>query len=133
VGASPKKFAAYYQTMIRKIYEDAGRWNCYHILRFEEILRDPLRSIRKVYALAGLDIAKVSQMRFKAKPHMQADGRHATRFQVGKHYWFDFDEIPQLLEPEVNRYQVSKLDPWELEQILLLTQDIRTQLGYTAG
>ena len=69
-------------------------------------------------------------MRFKAKPHMQADGHHATRFQAGRHYWFDFDEIPQLLEPEVNWYQVSKLDPKELEQLYILTRDIRSQLGY---
>lgn len=129
-GMSSEKFAAFYRRMVQKMCTDAERWNFYHILRFEDIISEPLKAIRNIYGLARLDIGKVPQLRFKAKPHMQADGSHITPFQAGRHYWFSYDEIPQMLEPEVNRHQASKLDPKELDQIRFLTRDVRLQLGY---
>jgi hypothetical protein len=133
VSRSPEAFAAFYATMIRKMQSDSARWNFHHILRFEDILRAPIESTQKIYDLAGLDISRAPKMRFKAKPHMQADGSHATSFKEGRHYWFSYDEIPQMLEPEVNKYQVSKLDARELETIRSLTRDIRAELGYPAS
>jgi hypothetical protein len=130
VSTSPEKFAAFYKAMVNRMHKDARRWKCCHILRFEDILHEPLQTIQKIYALAGLDISGVPQMRFKAKPHMQSDGSHSTQYQSGRHYWFTFDEIPHILEPEVNRYQVSKLDTIELDRIRILTGDIRSELGY---
>lgn len=133
VGVSPEKFAAFYLRMIQKMCADAERWDFYHILRFEDIVSDPRKAIRKIYELAGLEIDKAPQMRFKAKPHMQANGNHATPFREGRHYWFSYDEIPQMLEPEVNRHQVSKLDPKELDRIRSLTSNVRSRLGYVEG
>lgn len=130
VSASPERFAAFYETMVKKMQSDAESWNFYHILRFEDILRKPVLSIQKVYDLAGLDISKVPQMRFKAKPHMQANGQHTTRFERGRHHWFSFDDIPQLLEPQVNEYQTSRLSQKEIGELRTLTRDMRGQFGY---
>jgi hypothetical protein len=93
-------------------------------------LRDPLGILRKAYDCAGLDVSKVSKLRFKAKAHMQADGSHGTRFQPGKHYWFKFDEISQILESDVNRFQASQLEPEVVEIIASKTYDVRARLGY---
>lgn len=130
VTSSPEKFASFYRQMIEKMWTDAERWDFYHILRFEDILGNPVQAIRKIYELAGLDIGQVQLMRFKAKPHMQANGSHTTSLQAGRHYWLSFDEVPHMLEPEVNQHQVSKLAPQELDQIRRLTCGIRSRLGY---
>jgi hypothetical protein len=130
VSASPQKFADFYFKMIDQMQKDAKQWDCYHILRFEDILGKPVESIQKIYSLANLDISKVSHMRFKAKPYMQADGRHATPYEAGKHYWFSFSQISKMLVSEVNENQISKLTPKELEEISFLTRDVRIQSGY---
>jgi len=130
VSASPQKFAAFYRTMVQKMLADAERWDFYHILRFEDLLRDPLPVIQKIFALAGLAISNPAQVRFKAKPHMQADGRHATSFEEGRHYWFEFDEIQLMLEPQVNQFQISRLSAQEAENVKKLTCDVCAQIGY---
>jgi hypothetical protein len=131
VSTTPQKFADFYRVMVQKMLTDSQRWDFYHILRFEDLLRDPLPSIQTIYTWAGLDISQTPQMRFKAKPHMQADGTHATSFQEGQHYWFEFDEIPQMFEPEVNRFQTSRLVAQEADVIRTLTRDVCAQIGYT--
>lgn len=131
VSISPETFTTFYEKMVGKMQMDSERWENCHILRFEDILRDPVQWIQKIYAWSGLDVSRVSKMRFKAKPHMQADGTHATHYKEGRHYWFSYDAIPQMLEPEVNQYQASRLEPSELGHIRSLTRGIRSQLGYT--
>jgi len=130
VSSSPERFASFYQDMVGKMLSDANRFSSYQLVYFEDMLKDPLGATKSVYDFAGLDMNKVPQMRFKAKPHMQADGSHSTNFQSGKHYWLERDEIPQLLEAEVNQYQVSRLESKEVDIIRALTQNVREQLGY---
>lgn len=130
VSASPKIFADFYERVIRKMQADESQWKQYKIFRFEDLLREPIKITGQVYAHIGLEFPQISQMRFKAKPHMQANGSHATRFQAGKHYWFNFDEVAQILEPEVNQYQSSRLEAKEKEEIQALTRNIRAELGY---
>ncbi len=132
VSRSPEAFAAFYETIACRMLADAKRSPAHHLLRFEDLLRAPAESIRKVYALAGLDASLTPQVRFKAKPHMQADGSHATRFTEGLHYWFSYEDLPKLFEPEVNQYQVSKLAPGELEQLRAFTGGTRALLGYAS-
>jgi hypothetical protein len=130
VSASPKTFAAFYGKIVRKMQADENRWKQYKIFHFEDLLREPVKITQQVYAHTGLELSKIPQMRFKAKPHMQANGSHATHLQEGKHYWFNFDEVAQILEPEVNQYQSSKLEAHEKEEVQKLTRKIREELGY---
>lgn len=129
-GVSPQAFANFYNRMINQMQADAARWAQYKILRFEDLLHEPIRYANEIYRHAGLDMAEISQLRFKAKPHMQANGSHATAFEEGRHYWFNFDEVQKMLEPEVNSYQSSKLDAREKEQVRSLTRAAREALGY---
>ncbi len=69
-------------------------------------------------------------MRFKSKPHMQADGSHILPYQTDRHYWCSYNDIPQMLEPEVNQFQVSKLGSKVAQNIYSLTRDVCERLGY---
>jgi tRNA(Leu) C34 or U34 (ribose-2'-O)-methylase TrmL len=133
VSVSPEKFAAFYICMAEKMLADAERWDFYHILRFEDVLRDPVSILQKACACAGLDISRISKLRFKAKPHMQADGTHGTHFHPGRHYWFELDEISQILEADVNRFQATQLEPEIAETINMLTREICASLGYQSN
>jgi hypothetical protein len=133
VSRSPGAFADFYRRMVQKMRCDAERWSFYHLLRFEDVVCEPVKAMRDIYACTSLDRTAVPKVRFKAKPHMQADGSHATHLQAGRHYWFSYDEIPQIIEPSVNRYQLSKLAPAELDRIRSLTRGVREELGYHEG
>lgn len=130
VGASPETFAAFYNAMIAHMQAQAARHPDSHLLRFEDVLADPLATARQVYAWCGLDMGKVTKLRFKAKPHTRADGTHRTDYQEGRHYWFAFDELDAMLDPEVNRHQVSKLPSAEAERLRALTRESSQSLGY---
>ncbi len=131
VSATAPKFAAFYKSIVHQMQADAARFDRYHILHFEDIFRAPISAVHQVYRLAGLDISKVSQLRLKAKPHMHADGTHTTSLQAGSHHWFPFEQIPQILEPNVNQFQASQLRPQDEESVRFLTSGIRAELGYT--
>lgn len=130
VSAAPETFAAFYNTMIAHMQAQSTRHPDSHLLRFEDVLADPLATARQVYAWCGLDINKVTKLRFKAKPHTQADGSHRTDYQEGRHYWFAFNELEAMLDPEVNQHQVSKLPPAEAQRLRALTREACQALGY---
>lgn len=69
-------------------------------------------------------------MRFKAKLHIQADGSHIISYQADRHCWCSYNDIPQMLEPEVNQFQVSKLGSKVAKNIYPLTRDVCERLGY---
>jgi hypothetical protein len=127
---STETFAAFYTRLAGQMQADSARLPRYHLLRFEDLLHNPADSARRIYELAGLDPARVPQLRFKAKPHMQADGSHTTQFEAGRHYWFGYDELSRILEPEINAYQSSRLDSGEAGRLRALLGGLPAQLGY---
>jgi len=127
---SVERFAGYYNLIVDRMLADACRLPNYYLLRFEDLLADPLTSFHGIYQLAGLDPTLVRKLRFKAKPHLQANGSHATPYQDGRHYWFNPDRIDEFLEPQVNHYQVTRLPPVDRDALLALTEDSRASLAY---
>ena len=89
--------------------KDRERFSRYHIIRFEDLLTNPLPMMHNLYAWADLDFAKVQKVRLKAKPYLHANGTHTTRYVSGRHYWFEPQEISDILEPKVNAYQRQQL------------------------
>lgn len=132
VGTSVDSFAAFYNQMIVHMQSECASRKGMHILRFEDVLNDPLGTAHQVYSWCNLDMGKVSKLRFKAKPHMQADGSHRTEYQEGRHYWFAFNELDSMLDSEVNQHQVSKLSLLEVDRLHALTRDACQSLGYSA-
>lgn len=124
------EFAHFYETIAHRMLEDQKQLPHYHILRFEDMLGDPVTTIKQVYQWANLDFAAIKQVRFKAKAHLQADGQHTTTYQPGQHYWFELGEMHQILEPGINTYQKSRLEESEQIVLLNLTRSSRESLDY---
>jgi hypothetical protein len=131
LGRSPERFARFYNAMIRQMQMDAQRLPRYHIVRFEDILVDPAGQTRRLYEWADLDFERLNgRLRFKAKPHMQSDGRHVTSFIPGRHYWFALSDVHRILDPRINQYQSHHLSEEERRQVSELTRTTREWLGY---
>ncbi len=127
---SPEEFARFYNRIAKRMLEDSERMDRYYILRFEDILADPLATVQNIYQQANLDFDKISKLRLKAKPHWQTDGTHGTQLEKGVHYWLGLEELNQLLEPRINQYQVDRLTVVEQSTISNLTGTTCAQLGY---
>ena len=76
------------------------------------------------------NIGKINKIRLKAKPHFQINGEHTTDYETGKHYWFDFDEIHRMIEPNINAFHSNRLEPEERKKLLRLTSRSRERFGY---
>jgi hypothetical protein len=128
---SVAEFTHFYRKISQKMIEDAERYSNYHIIRFEDILVDPLDTVQKMYLLANLDFNKIQKFRLRAKAHFNGSGQHTTNYILGQHYWFDFEETNSFLEPKINKYQINRLSNDEKKDLIDLTQDISNILGYS--
>lgn len=130
IFTSAEQFAEFYRRLATRMIEDEVRFEHYHVVKFEDLVADPLGSIKQLYGLANLDFGPVTKIRFKAKAHLQSNGRHTSSYAVGQHYWFEPEALDQFLEPKINQYQASRLEPAEKAMLYRLTAPVLTRLGY---
>ena len=81
----------------------------YHIVKFEDLVSNPLGSIEILYEYSNLDFSKINKIRFKAKPHAKKDGSYGSDFNIGKHYWVEKNKTESLIDSNVNKYQIGKI------------------------
>jgi hypothetical protein len=129
-GKSPEAFAHFYTRMAQQMLIDANRLPRYYVVRFEDILKEPIGMLRQLYDWADLDFGKIRKVRFKAKPHFRSNGTYGTKYQVGRHYWFTFSEVTSFLQIDINKYQSTRLSREERESIMAMTNNVCQQLGY---
>jgi hypothetical protein len=130
ITTSLEAFVNFYETIATRMLADAERLPNYHLVTFEDLLANPPEMMRYLYECAGLDFSKVDKIRLKAKPHFQANGSHKTAYERGKHYWFEMDDLFQILEPHVNRYQEERLDEGERRALRERFAPLCRRLGY---
>lgn len=123
-------FSDFYERIAQRMLADAQTIENYHIVRFEDIIADPIEVMQHLYELVALDFSKIRKVRFKAKAHLQPNGSHGTPYTSGKHYWFDFDEVHQILDPDINKRQRNQLPANERAELSERLQTVRQQLGY---
>jgi len=130
ISKTPEQFARFYNGLVQRALRDKEALPNYHIVRFEDILSDPQGMIYELYKMAGLDPQKVTKVRFRAKPHYQANGTYGSTLPEFGHYWFDLERVYEILEPEINRLQSELISPGERDQVAELTRPVRETFGY---
>jgi hypothetical protein len=123
-------FADFYNRICGRMHEDSRILPRYRLFRFEDLVRDPVGSIRKIYSDALLDLGRVRAVRFKAKRHFAPDGSYGSRYAAGRHHWFPWADVPAFFEPEINALQASRLHERDRSALLRATERIRGLLGY---
>ncbi|MDA8016082.1 MAG: sulfotransferase [Thermoanaerobaculia bacterium] len=129
---SPQAFADFYVTLVGKMVEDAERATDCHLVRFEDVLSEPVSVFHRVCEAAGLETSGIEQLRFKSKEHFLPDGSRGADWAVGRHHWFELDAVGRFFEPKINDLQADRLDPSEAAVILERTEELRRKLGYGA-
>ena len=133
VSNSINFFIDFYKKMIAKMKIDQESIANYHIIRFEDIINNPIRMIKTIYKWAHLDFESVDKIRLKSKASMNKKGVRTTRLTENKHYWFSLSELETIINKNVNENQISRLDTQEIDYLLKDLEPLVSEFGYTIG
>lgn len=141
-GWEAERIARRYRDGAQRILEDAERLPGYHIFRFEDLLADPLGSLRAIYRAADLDLTEVRQIRLEDKPVVTGSGERRLlhgggplalftgRFRPKRLLWYDVDTFAEHFDPGVNRHQIRRLAERDRDVVMHHCGETLARLGY---
>jgi hypothetical protein len=113
--------------------QDSQTITNYHILKFEEMVSDPVGFMKIIYEYSGLDFAKVEKVRLQAKRSMNEDGTRSYTFGGSKDretHWFALKELRNYVRKGVNENQIDRLSPQDKDAFLRQARRSMEILGY---
>ncbi|MCA9197296.1 MAG: sulfotransferase [Planctomycetales bacterium] len=131
-GRSAEEIGWRYQVLVDKMCADADRIPHYKLLRFEDLLSQPAETLFSVFAHAGLDPERVSQVRMQARRVMDSAGNH--RLQGSSEWdvtWLPVSELSTYLQRDVDSNQVRQLSEANRDAFLKHAGRAMERLGYS--
>jgi len=122
-----------YETVCQKMLQDSRIIPNYHIVKFEEMVSDPVGFMKKIYSYAGLYADRVEKVRLQAKRSMNSDGTRSYTFGGSKDretHWFTLEELGAYMRNDVNANQIQQLGTENREFFLRQAKDSMEKLGY---
>ena len=132
-GRPAEEFGEIYQKVCDRMLRDAAAVPNYHLIRFEQLIADPVAAIRTMFTHARLDPDQVHSYRLQAKQSMGSDGRRSYTFggqQDRETQWFGPDELRRCFRPDVDANQIARLAPEDRKRFLGRAGDVMSRLGY---
>lgn len=130
-GRSAEQTGRIYKTVVQKMLQLEDEMPNYHLIRYEEMVRDPLAVIRRVYELADLDFSQVPKIRLQSKQVTTADGRHELlKGQDRQVFWYAPNDLQNHIRSDVNENQIRKLDVESRRAFLSQAGAAMRELGY---
>ena len=133
-GMPPAVFGEIYKKVTERMLDDAARLTDYHVVRFENMISDPVGVIQDVYRRASLDVTAVGKYRLQAKQSMDRDGRRTYAFggqQDREVRWFNASEIGSCFRQDVDASQIARLGHRERSEFLRVAGGAMERLGYS--
>jgi hypothetical protein len=132
-GWSAQEVGRMYETVCQKMLHDSRAMPNYRIVRFEEMVSDPVGFMKKIYSFAGLDADRVEKVRLQAKRSMNKDGTRNYTFGGSKDretHWFSIEELGSNVRNDVNANQIARLNAADRETFLKQAGNSMEILGY---
>ena len=132
-GWAPGDAGKMYEIVCQKMIEDSRTIPNYYIVRFEDMVSDPVGFMKKIYGNAGLDESKVEKVRLQAKRSMNSDGTRSYTFGGSKDretHWFTIAELRNYVRKGVNENQIDRLCLQDRDAFLNQAQGSMELLGY---
>jgi len=131
-GYSAEDAGRVYEKICQKMIHDSHHMDNYYVVRFEDMISDPVRFIEEIYGYAGLDISLVAKFRFEAKASTDRDG--ALSFTVGadykKMYWFEKEHLKDYFRQDVDENQIAALTTQDQHTFLKQASRSMEHFGY---
>jgi hypothetical protein len=130
-GSSVEKSAEVFNRVAGEMLDCSERLPNYHLVRFEDLVRDPAGVLREVYARAQLDVAAVPKIRFESTPTIGGDGQHrVAKGSDHEVFWYRVDEMHEHMQADIDERQITRMTPGDRDLFLSLAGDTMKRLGY---
>lgn len=104
----------------------------FKLVRFEDLLEDPLKTSRELFAFANVAQTDLSDFRLKSKRFVRENGAHEVSFGVeGRKVWFTAEELLTVLSSNVNSSQQELLSLKHRKEFEQYGRRGMELLGYT--
>lgn len=131
-GWSAERIGRMYQTVCERMIYDADHLENYHIVRFEDLLADPVGTTGKIYEYAGLNVNETKKFRLQAKKSMDKTGRRSATFgsREKETQWCNLEDIGNYLRKDVNENQIARLSERDKAEFLQYAHASMSHFGY---
>lgn len=132
-GRTAEAVGRMYETVCQKMIHDSQTIPNYNIVRFEDMVSDPLSFMKKIYSFAGLDINNISKVRLQAKRSMDKNGTRKYTFGGVKDretHWCDIEDLDKFVRKDVNENQANQLSPQDRDAFLQQAKKSMEYFGY---
>ena len=120
-----------YRRYVEKMLEDQERFPNYTIAKFEDVLSNPFGEAERLFQFADLEPIYIEKLRFKVKKVLSEDGNHRTTYGEEDHkYWFNREDVHELLVPNQSKVQASALSPSDKADFEREAKPILERFGY---
>lgn len=131
-GWGAERCGRMYQQLCDQMIQDARHRTNYHIIRFEDLVRDPAATVQHVYEQIGLDVNRVEKFNLQAKKSMGENGQRSFTFgaQHKISQWCALHELKHHLRQDVNDNQIAHLSPADRGIFLQHAHAAMSTFGY---
>jgi hypothetical protein len=134
-GIAAEDCAQMYRLLVGKMFSDASRLRNYHIVRFEDLTRDPVAAMQVLYRHARLDFEAVEKVRMQLqfRPTTSISGEHRLERSFDRQIaWYAKADLPSLFRTDIDRIQAARLSARHREAFLKIAGDTMEMLGYSS-
>ena len=130
-GARAEEIGQRYASTVRRMLDYSKTMNNFTIVKFEDLLADPMGDSQRLYEFCGLEPVRLEKLRLKSKRVLAAEGPHQVRVGEEDHkYWMTRAELETFLDPNVNATQSSQLSDSDRVAFERSAGTLMKELGY---
>ena len=130
-GIAAEEAGRVYKIVVDKMLEANKNMNNYFLLKYEDMVSNPLEFMQQVYECANLDLTQVKKARLQSKKIMSASGTR-DRLKGGDRqvFWYDLSSLQEHIKPNINENQIHQLKTEDKKAFLSIAGDSMEACGY---
>jgi hypothetical protein len=129
---SAENFAYTYNAVIEKMLKCEMEMPNYHIVRYEEMVKQPSDFLKEIYRLAELDLQKIKKIRLQSKPMLTHDGKHILSQGSDRQvFWYDLCDLHKHIRSDIDKNQIAHLSAQDKDIFLTIAGRTMEKLKYS--
>lgn len=131
-GYNLVNFAKNYEKGCQQIISDSQNIPNYHIVKYEDIMSNPMETLKQIYQHADLDINQVTQIRLGRTKVIGKDGKHRFIHRGSKELilWYDISNFMSHFDGNINENQINRLSDAQKTTIIEICQESLQYFNY---
>lgn len=131
-GRTVAQVGEMYAKVAGKIIRDSQTLDDYQLVRFEDLVANPIETLDEIFIGLGLDPDMVGEVRLQERKLVAKDGKHRLRPDCAEWdvRWLSKVDLPDEFDQDVNKRQIERLSAGHRREFLSYAEDVMEQLGY---